>query len=66
MILSKSSSRILTIPLGERQFLSVGLSSAGRLLVVAYTERQQRIRLISAREATARERKNYESTIPKS
>lgn len=52
--------------IGERQFLSVGLSSAGRLLVVAYTERQQRIRLISAREATARERKNYESTIPKS
>lgn len=51
---------------GERRFLSVGLSSAGRLLVVAYTERQQRIRLISAREATARERKNYESTIPKS
>jgi hypothetical protein len=43
----------------------VGLSSAGRLLVVAYTERQQRIRLISAREATAGERKNYESTIPK-
>jgi uncharacterized protein len=52
--------------IGERRFLSVGLSSAGRLLVVAYTERQQRIRLISAREATARERKNYESTIPKS
>jgi len=50
---------------GERRFVSVGLSSAGRLLVVAYTERQQRIRLISAREATARERKNYESTIPK-
>ena len=52
--------------IGERRFLSVGLSSAGRLLVVAYTERQQRIRLISAREATVRERKNYESTIPKS
>ena len=51
---------------GERRFLSVGLSSAGGLLVVAYTERQQRIRLISAREATARERKAYESTIPKS
>jgi uncharacterized DUF497 family protein len=51
--------------IGERRFLSVGLSSAGRLLVVAYTERQQRIRLISAREATARERKTYESTIPK-
>ena len=52
--------------IGERRFLSVGLSNAGRLLVVAYTERQQRIRLISAREATARERKTYESSIPKS
>jgi uncharacterized DUF497 family protein len=34
---------------GEPRFLSLGLSSAGRLLVVAYTERQGRIRLISAR-----------------
>lgn len=49
----------------ERRFLSVGLSSAGRLLVVSYTERDGRIRLISAREATARERKSYESSIPK-
>lgn len=51
---------------GERRFLSIGQSSAGRLLVVSYTERDAHIRLISAREATARERRNYESTIPKS
>jgi uncharacterized DUF497 family protein len=50
----------------ERRALSMGQSSAGRLLVVAYTEREGRIRLISAREATARERKSYESTNPKS
>jgi uncharacterized protein len=50
---------------GERRFLSLGLSSAGRLLVVAYTERQGRIRLINAREATASERKSYESSTKK-
>ncbi len=47
--------------IGEPRFLSVGMSSAGRLLVVSYTQRNGRIRLISAREATARERKTYES-----
>jgi len=48
----------------EHRFLSMGDSSAGRLLVVAYTEREGRIRIISAREATAQERKTYESTHP--
>ena len=51
---------------GERRFLSMGMSSAARLLVVAYTERKGRIRVISAREATAGERKTYESTNPAS
>lgn len=50
----------------ERRFLSMGESSAGRLLVVAYTEREGRIRIISAREATAQERKTYEVTNPTS
>jgi uncharacterized DUF497 family protein len=46
---------------GEFRFLSLGNSEAGRLLVVAYTERQGRIRIISAREATPQERREYES-----
>jgi uncharacterized DUF497 family protein len=46
---------------GEFRFLSVGSSSGGHLLVVAYTERGERIRIISAREATAKERRDYES-----
>lgn len=37
-----------------------GLSTVGRLLVVAYTERGEQIRLISARQATRSERKLYE------
>ena len=47
---------------GEHRFLSVGRSSSGRLLVVSYTEREEnRIRIISARLATAAEMKRYES-----
>ena len=48
----------------EQRFLSIGTSTAGRLLVVAYTERAGRTRIISAREASAQERKHYESRNP--
>ena len=46
---------------GEFRFLSLGRSEADRLLIVSYTERGSRIRIISAREATPRERRDYES-----
>jgi len=45
----------------EARFLSLGLSDAARLLVVAYTERDGSIRIINAREATPKERRAYES-----
>ena len=48
----------------EQRFLSIGVSTAGRPLVVAYTERAGRTRIINAREASPRERKHYESTNP--
>jgi len=48
---------------GEHRFIIMGRSDQGRLLVVAYTERSRAVRLISAREATRRERKNYEEDI---
>ena len=44
-----------------RRYLSLGQSVVGRLLVVSYTERDGRIRLISAREAAPTERRHYES-----
>lgn len=44
----------------EARLLVLGQSVAGRLLVVAFVERGNRIRLISARRANSRERKNYE------
>jgi uncharacterized DUF497 family protein len=46
---------------GKFRFLSLGRSEADRLLIVSYTERGSRIRIISAREATPRERREYES-----
>jgi uncharacterized DUF497 family protein len=45
---------------GESRFVTFGVSSAGRLLVVAHTERGDRLRVISARSATKRERRIYE------
>jgi len=44
----------------ELRFLTFGLSSTGRILVVAHTEREEAIRLISARPATRSERRAYE------
>jgi hypothetical protein len=44
----------------ERRFIMLGLSVSNKLLVVSYTERNGRIRIISTREATRRERKYYE------
>ncbi len=45
---------------GEPRFITIGLSSRGRLIVVAHTERREAVRIISARAATQRERKKHE------
>ena len=45
---------------GEERFITFGVSTSGRLLVVAHTERGDTIRIISARPATPGERKIYE------
>jgi uncharacterized DUF497 family protein len=44
----------------ERRFITVGMSGERRVLLVAHTERGERIRIISARQATPREREQYE------
>jgi len=44
----------------ESRYLIFGASKNGKYLVVSYTERGDRIRLISARTMTPRERKAYE------
>jgi uncharacterized DUF497 family protein len=46
---------------GEDRFLLLGLSGALRILVVVhcYREEDEAIRIISARQATSRERETY-------
>jgi hypothetical protein len=48
---------------GEQRFVVIGMDHLWRLLVVVYTDRGNRIRLISARPATRSERRDYESRI---
>jgi uncharacterized DUF497 family protein len=44
----------------EERFIIIGKSRQNRLLVVSHTDRDERIRIISARLATNQERVNYE------
>lgn len=44
----------------EDRFITMGTSTAGRLLIVSHTDRGDKIRLLSAREASRRERRDYE------
>jgi hypothetical protein len=44
----------------EHRLLLLGLSESGKLLVVSHTERSDRIRIISVRYASKRERKTFE------
>ena len=46
---------------GEGRFITMGNSSKGRLLVVAHVERGAVLRIISARPASASERKRHET-----
>lgn len=44
----------------EHRYIIIGESAWGCLLIVSYTERGNAVRLISAREVTAEERREYE------
>jgi uncharacterized DUF497 family protein len=44
----------------EFRFRTIGHTASNRLVTVAHTDREDRIRIITAREATARERQQYE------
>ena len=45
----------------EDRYITMGCSERNRFLVVAHTDRGDRIRIISARKATRKERKAYEN-----
>lgn len=55
--------RAITLPdlasVGEERFVTLGCDSRGQVLVVVYTFRGDRARLISARRAEPREQRNY-------
>jgi uncharacterized DUF497 family protein len=44
----------------EHRYITVGLSSRGRVLMVAHAERVERIRITSARRLTRSEKRIYE------
>jgi uncharacterized DUF497 family protein len=44
----------------EDRYMTIGLNALGQILVVVYTWRGNQIRIISARHATPRERRQYE------
>lgn len=48
----------------EKREIIIGHSNNGRIIIVIFTEKKQNlIRLISARAATTKERKDYEENI---
>ncbi len=47
----------------ESRFVLIGRSVKGRILVIVHTERGDRIRIISARLATYKERSRYEENV---
>jgi len=49
--------------ISEERFILIGMSYSNKLLVVVHTEREDNIRIISAREATKNERKSYENNV---
>jgi len=48
---------------GEERHVAIGMDAFGRVLVVVYTWRGDNIRIISAREATRSEVRQYESEL---
>ena len=46
----------------EARLINIGLSVQGRILILTHTERRGKIRIISCRRATPRERSFYEES----
>ncbi|WP_375506814.1 BrnT family toxin [uncultured Nostoc sp.] len=46
--------------IGESRYIIIGVSRFGQLLVVAHTDRGKKVRIISARKATRKEKRFYE------
>jgi uncharacterized protein len=46
--------------IGEERYVIIGTSDLGRLLIVSHIDRENRIRIISARSANRQEKRFYE------
>ncbi|APB34119.1 hypothetical protein GlitD10_1793 [Gloeomargarita lithophora Alchichica-D10] len=46
--------------IGENRYVIIGISRFSQLLVIAHTDRGEKVRIISARKTTRLERKFYE------
>ena len=44
----------------EERYITIGTDAVGRVLVVVYTLRGSKVRIVSARRANRRERREYE------
>ena len=47
----------------EDRYITIGWSDRRRLLIISHTDRKDKIRIISARELTKTERKEYEEAV---
>ena len=48
---------------GERRFVSIGMDHLARIVVVVFSPRGEAVRLISARSASRKERRQYEERV---
>jgi uncharacterized protein len=55
-----ATGRDLDHSVGEARFVTIGLSSSGRVLAVSHADRGGAVRIISARPATRKEKRIYE------
>ena len=46
----------------EERYVNIGVSAKDRILVLIHTERRGKVRIISCRKATVRERSDYEES----
>ena len=46
--------------INESRYITIGLSKTGKIIILAHTDRNNKIRIISARLATRQERRFYE------
>ena len=46
--------------INESRFITIGLSTGGKIIILSHTDRGDRTRIISARKATRKEQRFYE------